>query len=98
MLAVRTRPRSKGSMATQAAAHTNSRQEAAQFYSELEERLLARDQEGGSRIHYQLLRRGRPLPEIMAEAVRIHAPYTHEPYHKRMDEGFPNVVNTTHSM
>ena len=34
--------------------------------SELEERILARDQEGGSRVYYELLRRGRPLPEIMA--------------------------------
>ena len=85
-------------MATQAAAHTNGRQEAAQLYSELEERLLARDQEGGSRIYYELLRRGRPLPEIMAEAVRIHAPYTHVPYHQRIDDGFPNFVNNDHCL
>ena len=81
-------------MATQAAAHTNGRQEAAQLYSELEERLLARDQEGGSRIYYELLRRGRPLPEIMAEAVRIHAPYTHVPYHQRIDDGFPRTCGS----
>jgi len=85
-------------MATQAAAHTNGRQEAAQLYGELEERLLARDQEGGSRIYYELLRRGRPLPEIMAEAVRIHAPYTHVPYHQRIDDGVPNFVNNDHCL
>ncbi len=85
-------------MATQAAPHTNGRQEAAHLYGELEERLLARDQEGGSRIYYELLRRGRPLPEIMAEAVRIHAPYTHVPYHQRIDDGFPNFVNNDHCL
>src|SRR5438034_11630476 len=85
-------------MATQAAPQTNGRQEAARLYGELEERLLARDQEGGSRIYYELLRRGRPLPEITAEAVRIHAPYTHVPYHQRIDDGFPNFVNNDHCL
>jgi hypothetical protein len=68
------------------------------LYGELEERLLDRDQEGGSRVYYELLRRGRPLPEIMAEAVRIHAPYTHVPYHQRIDDGFPNFVNNDHCL
>jgi len=85
-------------MATQATPHKNGRQEAAHLYDELEERLLARDQEGGSRIYYELLRRGRSLPEIMAEAVRIHAPYTHVPYHQRIDDGFPNFVNNDHCL
>src|SRR5437763_1755846 len=53
-------------MPAQAATATNGRQEAARLYQELEDRMLARDQEGGSRIYYELLRRGRPLPEIMA--------------------------------
>src|SRR5215467_11380589 len=66
-------------MPSQAATPTNGRQEAAYLYQELEDRILARDQEGGSRVYYELLRHGRPLPEIMAEAVRIHAPYTHVP-------------------
>src|SRR5499433_4065880 len=43
-------------------------------------------------------RRGRPLPEIMSEAVRIHAPYTHVPYHQRIDDGFPNFVNNDHCL
>ena len=68
------------------------------LYAELEDRLLARDQIGGSRIYYELLRRGRPLPEIMAEAVLIHAPYTHVPYHQRIDDGFPNFVNNDHCL
>jgi hypothetical protein len=81
-----------------AATATNGRQDAARLYQELEERMLARDQEGGSRVYYELLRRGRPLPEIMAEAVRIHAPYTHVPYHQRIDDGFPNFVNNDHCL
>jgi hypothetical protein len=85
-------------MATQAAQRENGRQEAAHLYSELEERLLARDQVGGSCIYYELLHRGRPLPEIMAQAVRIHAPYTHVPYHQRIDDGFPNFVNNDHCL
>src|ERR1700758_3439719 len=85
-------------MPAQAATETNGRQEAARLYQDLEDRMLARDQEGGSRIYYELLRRGRPLPEIMAEAVRIHAPYTHVPYHQRIDDGFPNFVNNDHCL
>jgi hypothetical protein len=85
-------------MPAQAATATNGRQEAARLYQELEDRMLARDQEGGSRVYYELLRRGRPLREIMAEAVRIHAPYTHVPYHQRIDDGFPNFVNNDHCL
>src|SRR3989440_10364226 len=85
-------------MPAQAATATNGRQEAARLYQELEDRMLARDQEGGSRIYYELLRRGRPLPEIMAEAVRIHAPYTHVPYHQRIYDGLPPSVNTHHCL
>ena len=85
-------------MPTPAAPHSNGRQEAAGLYRDLEDRLLARDQVGGSRVYYELLRRGRPLPEIMAEAVRIHAPYTHVPYHQRIDDGFPNFVNNDHCL
>jgi len=73
-------------------------QETTRLYGELEDRLLARDQVGGSRVYYQLLQRGRPLPEIMAQGVRIHAPYTHVPYHQRIDDGFPNFVNNDHCL
>src|SRR5438067_3136526 len=98
MLAAPKGPKSEESMATPAAPHTNGRRDAVPLYAELEERLLARDQQGGSRVYYELLRRGRPLPEIMAEAVRIHAPYTHVPYHQRIDDGFPNFVNNDHCL
>ena len=73
-------------------------QETVHLYRELEDRLLARDQVGSSRVYYDLLRRDRPLTEIMAEAVRIHAPYTHVPYHQRIDDGFPNFVNNDHCL
>src|SRR5215468_4588471 len=85
-------------MPAQPATAKNDRHEAAGLYHELEDRMLARDQEGGSRVYYELLRRGRPLPEIMAEAVRIHAPYTHVPYRQRIDDGFPNFVNNDHCL
>ncbi len=80
-------------------AETLSRpRDAAALYDRLEERILARDQVGASDVYYDLLRAGRPLPEIMAEGVRIHAPYTHVPYHERIDDGFPNFVNNDHCL
>ena len=70
----------------------------ASLYSCLEERILARDQAGASKVFYGLLRAGRPLNEIIAEGVRIHAPYTHVPYHERLDDGYPNFVNNDHCL
>jgi hypothetical protein len=72
--------------------------EAARLYGRLEERILARDQVGASQTYYDLLRAGRPMAEIIAEGVRIHAPYTHVPYHERIDDGFPNFVNNDHCL
>jgi hypothetical protein len=68
------------------------------LYAKLEDRILARDQIGASEVYYQLVRTGRPLPEIVAEGVRIHAPYTHVPYHQRIDDGYPNFVNNDHCL
>ena len=51
------------------------------LYTALEERILDRDQKGASEVYYKLARSGRPLTEMLREAVRIHAPYTHVPYH-----------------
>jgi len=80
-------------------AETQSRpRDTAALYDRLEERILARDQVGASDVYYDLLRARRPLPEIMAEGVRIHAPYTHVPYHERIDDGFPNFVNNDHCL
>ena len=68
------------------------------LYGKLEERILARDQVGASTIFYDLVRAGRPRTEIIREAVRIHAPYTHVPYHQRIDKGFVRFVNNDHCL
>jgi hypothetical protein len=67
-------------------------------YAALQERVMARDQKGASEVYYGLVRDGRPLPEMLREAVRIHAPYTHVPYHERMDDGYVNFVNNDHCL
>lgn len=72
--------------------------EARALYDKLEDRILARDQVGASEAYYRLVRLGRPLPEIVNEAVRIHAPLTHVPYHERIDQGFVNFVNNDHCL
>jgi hypothetical protein len=68
------------------------------LYAALEERILDRDQTGASDVYYRLLKSGRPLPEMLREAVRIHGPYTHVPYHERMDDGYVNFVNNDHCL
>ena len=68
------------------------------LYGKLEERILARDQLGASHVFYDLARAGRPLTEILGEVVRIHAPYTHVPYHQRIDNGFVRFVNNDHCL
>jgi hypothetical protein len=68
------------------------------LYDRLEDRILARDQIGASETYYELTRRGRPLPEMLREAIRIHGPYTHVPYHERIDDGFVNFVNNDHCL
>ncbi len=70
----------------------------AALYGKLEERILARDQVGASQVFYDLVRAERPLAEIIRETVRIHAPYTHVPYHQRIDNGFVRFVNNDHCL
>src|SRR5438445_4403444 len=65
-------------------------------YARLEERTLARDQQGASDVLYRLMKQGRPLTEITRETVRLHAPYTHVPYHQRLDDGIVKFVNNDH--
>src|SRR2546428_707751 len=65
-------------------------------YARLEERILARDQKGASDVLYRLMKQGRPVTEITRESVRIHAPYTHVPYHQRLDDGIVKFVNNDH--
>jgi hypothetical protein len=67
-------------------------------YARLEERILARDQIGASQVLYDLFRRERPVTEIVRETVRIHAPYTHVPYHQRLDDGVVRFVNNDHCL
>jgi hypothetical protein len=85
-------------MSPRAQAADRRRDEAGALYAALEERVLARDQRGASDVYYDLLRAGRPLTEMLAEAVRIHAPFTHVPYHERIDDGFVNFVNNDHCL
>jgi hypothetical protein len=68
------------------------------LYAKLEDRTLARDQRGATEVYHDLLRAGRPLTEIAREIVRIHAPYTHVPYHQRIDSGFVRFVNNDHCL
>ena len=72
--------------------------DAAPLYARLEERILARDQIGASGALYDLLRAGEKQNAIIAAAVRIHAPYTHVPYHERIDDGYVNFVNNDHCL
>jgi hypothetical protein len=67
-------------------------------YARLEERILARDQKGASDVLYRLMKQGRPLTEITRETVRMHAPYTHVPYHQRLDDGIVKFVNNDHCL
>ena len=70
----------------------------ADAYARLEERILARDQVGAAEAYFDLVKAGRPLTEVLAEAVRIHAPYTHVPYHQRLDDGLVKFVNNDHCL
>jgi len=71
---------------------------ASTLYARLEERVVARDQVGASQALYALLQQGRPVPEVVGETVRIHAPYTHVPYHQRLDDGVVRFVNNDHCL
>ncbi|MGE3272671.1 MAG: hypothetical protein AB7P40_28285 [Chloroflexota bacterium] len=67
-------------------------------YARLEERILARDQVGASAVFYELVKAGRPVDELVRETVRIHAPYTHVPFHQRLDSGDARFVNNDHCL
>ena len=68
------------------------------LYSRLEERIMDRDQRGASDVYYELVRQDRPLAEIIGQTVRVHAPYTHAPYHQRIDNGIVRFVNNDHCL
>src|SRR5205809_4440263 len=67
-------------------------------YARLEERILARDQVGASAALYELIKQKRPVTEIVSQTVRTHAPYTHVPYHQRLDDGIVKFVNNDHCL
>ncbi len=67
-------------------------------YARLQDRILDRDQAGAADVTFELMRAGRSTTEILSETVRIHAPYTHVPYHQRMDGGFVRFVNNDHAL
>ena len=79
-------------------ANTGRDRETNALYAALEERILDRDQVGASHVYYDLFKAERPLTEMLSEAVRIHGPYTHVPYHERIDDGFVNFVNNDHCL
>jgi hypothetical protein len=83
-------------MAISTASHTH--RDMRDSYARLEEKILERDQLAASHIFYDLVRAGRPLPELLREIVRIHAPYTHVPYHQRLDDGVVRFVNNDHCL
>jgi hypothetical protein len=83
-------------MSPDASANASTRSDPA--YRALEERILDRDQKGASEVYYRLVKEARPLAEMLREAVRIHAPYTHVPYHERLDDGYVNFVNNDHCL
>ncbi|PYM19954.1 MAG: hypothetical protein DMD81_02710 [Candidatus Rokuibacteriota bacterium] len=68
------------------------------LYGKLEERIMARDQVGASAVFYDLVRAGRTPTEVLHETIRIHGPYTHVPYHQRVDDGFFRFVNNHHCL
>ncbi|MGE3273226.1 MAG: hypothetical protein AB7P40_31125, partial [Chloroflexota bacterium] len=67
-------------------------------YVQLEERILARDQVGAREAFFDLIKAGRPVEELVRETVRIHAPYTHVPFHQRNDSGEVRFVNNDHTL
>jgi hypothetical protein len=72
--------------------------DAAPLYARLEERVMDRDQLGASDAFYDLVRDGRSLDEMIRETVRMHAPFTHAPYHQRIDDGVVRFVNNDHCL
>jgi hypothetical protein len=67
-------------------------------YARLEERILARDQIGATTALYDLIGQKRPVSEVVSQTVRIHAPFTHVPYHQRLDDGVVKFVNNDHCL
>ena len=67
-------------------------------YENFRENILSRDQVASLGAMHDLLKMDRPIKEILSETVRNHAPYTHVPYHQRIDEGIVRFVNNDHCL
>src|SRR5438445_4316790 len=67
-------------------------------YARLEERIVAQDQKSASDVLYGLFKQDRTAPETLRQTIRIHAPYTHVPYHQRLDDGMVKFVNNDHCL
>ena len=71
---------------------------ASRLYDALHNAVMDRDQHAAQSAYYHLIRAERPLHEVISESVRIHAPYTHVPYHQRLDNGIVRFVNNDHCL
>ena len=83
-------------MAVTMGAPANTEPEGA--YALLNERMLDRDQVGASLVFYDLVKAGRPVDELVRETVRIHAPFTHVPFHQWNDGGDIRFINNDHCL
>ena len=68
------------------------------LYEQMHDAVLARDQTRTQTAYYALLRDGERNEDIVSRSVAIHAPYTHVPYHQRIDHGIFRFVNNDHCL
>ena len=67
-------------------------------YEQLRENIIDRNQVSATNTLYELLAQGRSKVEILSETVRTHAPFTHVPYHQKIDQGIVRFVNNDHCL
>ena len=72
--------------------------ETAGIYDKYRELIVERDNRASLQVAFDLMKRGRPTTEIVSETVRAHAPFTHVPYHQRIDAGIVRFVNNDHCL
>ncbi|MDE2894785.1 MAG: hypothetical protein OXN87_05225 [Chloroflexota bacterium] len=67
-------------------------------YDRYRETIVERDNTSALHQAFDLIKEGRPTTEILSETIRAHAPYTHVPYHQRIDSGIVRFVNNDHCL
>ncbi|MYG90247.1 MAG: hypothetical protein F4188_01830, partial [Chloroflexi bacterium] len=67
-------------------------------YDRYRETIVERDNTSALHQAFDLIKGGRPTTEILSETIRAHAPYTHVPYHQRIDSGIVRFVNNDHCL